>query len=128
VLHEFVHANTHRAIMATQAGRIQNPGVLRLERLFEHVKRTQPRLADEYGLQSLTEFAAESMSNPDFQMALQRIPYQRSSAMTGFAKAILRILGISTTTQNTALAEAMIATESVIADGRRLQGSRHQSD
>ena len=121
VLHEFVHANTHRAIVATQEGRIENLGVRRLENLFEYVKRTNPRLADEYGLSSLTEFAAESMSNPDFQSALQRIPYQRSSAMTEFARAVLRILGISPTTQNTALAEAMIATESIMADGRRLQ-------
>jgi hypothetical protein len=121
VLHEFVHANTHRMIEAVQRGERESAGVDRLNRLFQHVRRTNPRLADEYGLQSLTEFAAESMSNPDFQMALNRIPYQRSSAFTEFARSILRMLGISTTTQNTALAEAMVATEALIPDGRALQ-------
>jgi hypothetical protein len=121
VLHEFVHANTHRLITAVEDGQLQNAGVTRLNNLFSYVQRTQPRLFDEYGMRSLTEFAAESMSNPDFQSALTRIPYQRGNAFTEFARSILRMLGITGTTDNTALAEALVAVESILPDGRRVQ-------
>ena len=126
VLHEAVHGQVHRLIVAVLQGRMQNAGVRKLQALFDHVKKVNPALLeDAYGGTNLSEFASEAMSNPTFQTELQKIPYQRTNAFTAFARAVLNMLGITTNTQNTALAEALIAVESVMADGRSLQEAEY---
>jgi hypothetical protein len=121
VLHETVHGFVHRLIAAENAGTVQNAGVRKLRAVMDYVRKANPALADTYGLKNLSEFASEAMSNPEFQAELQKIPYQRTNAFTAFAKSVLQMLGISPTTENTALAEALIAVDSMLDTGRDMQ-------
>ena len=121
VLHETVHGFVHRLIAAENVGTVQNAGVRKLRAVMEYVRKANPALADTYGLKNLSEFASEAMSNPEFQAELQKIPYQRTNAFTAFAKSVLQMLGISPTTENTALAEALIAVDSMLDTGRDMQ-------
>ena len=121
VLHETVHGFVHRLIAAENAGTVQNAGVRKLRAVMEYVGKVNPKLADTYGFKNLSEFSAEAMSNPEFQAELQKIPYQRTNAFTAFAKSVLQMLGISPTTENTALAEALIAVDSMLDTGRDMQ-------
>ena len=121
VLHETVHGFVHRLIAAENAGTVQNAGVRKLRAVMDYVRKANPALADTYGLKNLSEFASEAMSNPEFQAELQKIPYQRTNAFTAFAKSVLQMLGISPTTENTALAESLIAVDSMLDTGRDLQ-------
>lgn len=121
VLHETVHGFVHRLIAAENAGAVQNAGVRKLRAVMEYVRKTNPALAKTYGFKNLSEFASEAMSNPDFQAELQKIPYQRTNAFTEFAKSVLRMLGLNPTTENTALAESLIAVDSMLDTGRALQ-------
>lgn len=121
VLHETVHGFVHRLIAAENAGTVQNAGVRKLRAVMEYVRKTNPALAKTYGFKNLSEFASEAMSNPDFQAELQKIPYQRTNAFTEFAKSVLRMLGLNPTTENTALAESLIAVDSMLDTGRALQ-------
>jgi hypothetical protein len=121
VLHEVVHSAVHRLIAAVEGTELQNAGVRKLRAVYEHVAKVRPDLADTYGMQDLSEFSAEAMSNGAFQRELQTIPYQRTNAFTAFARSVLTMLGISNTSENTALAEALIAVDSMITDGRAMQ-------
>lgn len=121
VLHETVHGFVHRLIAAENAGTVQNAGVRKLRAVMDYVRKANPKLADTYGFKNLSEFASEAMSNPEFQAELQKIPYQRTNAFTAFAKSVLQMLGISPTTENTALAESLIAVDSMLDTGRALQ-------
>jgi hypothetical protein len=121
VLHETVHGFVHRLIAAENVGTVQNAGVRKLRAVMDYVRKANPALADTYGLKNLSEFASEAMSNPEFQAELQKIPYQRTNAFTAFAKSVLQMLGISPTTENTALAEALIAVDSMLDTGRDMQ-------
>jgi hypothetical protein len=121
VLHETVHGFVHRLIAAENAGTVQNAGVRKLRAVMEYVRKVNPKLADTYGFKNLSEFASEAMSNPEFQAELQKIPYQRTNAFTAFAKSVLQMLGLSPTTENTALAESLIAVDSMLDTGRDLQ-------
>ena len=121
VLHEVVHSQVHRLIAAVEGGLLKNAGVERLRALMDHVNKVRPDLAGMYGMKDLSEFASEAMSNPEFQRELAKIPYQRSNAFTMFAKAVLRMLSIAGTTENTALTEALINVEGVMGAGRDMQ-------
>jgi hypothetical protein len=121
VLHETVHGFVHRLIAAENAGTVQNAGVRKLRAVMEYVRKVNPKLADTYGFKNLSEFASEAMSNPELQAELQKIPYQRTNAFTAFAKSVLQMLGLSPTTENTALAESLIAVDSMLDTGRDLQ-------
>ena len=98
-----------------------NKGVQDLDELYEHIKANFPELANKYGMKNLTEFVSEVMSNSEFQEQLNAIPYKRSNIFTEFARAILRMLGISPTDNFTALAYAMVSTESILTEGRKLE-------
>jgi hypothetical protein len=61
------------------------------------------------------------MSNRAFQDKLKAIPYQRSNVFTEFARAILRVLGISPSDNFSALASALISVDNSLTAGRREQ-------
>lgn len=121
VLHEVVHGFVHRLIAAENAGKVQSAGVRKLREVMLYARKTNPKLADTYGFKNLSEFASEVMSNPELQAELQKIPYQRTNAFTAFARAVLDLLGIKATTENTALAESLIAVDAVLDVGRDMQ-------
>lgn len=125
VLHEITHAGVHRMVAAADAGLLQSPGVRKLRAVYEHVNRVRPDLRGTYGMSSISEFASEAMSNPDFQAELRSIPYQRTNAFTAFARAIAQMFGFAGTTENTAAAEAIIAVDQILLEGgREFQESR----
>jgi hypothetical protein len=119
VLHEVVHAGVHRIVAAAEAGKVQNPGVQKLRAVYEHVFKVRPDLRRTYGMSSISEFASEAMSNPEFQAELRTIPYQRTNAFTAFARAVAQMFGFAGTTANTAAAEAMIAVDQILSSGGR---------
>ena len=121
LLHELVHGFVHRIIGLHEGGISKNIHVGNLRQLYDHVAKTNPELMQEYGMTNLSEFASEVMSNKAFQEALQKIDYRRENAFTAFAKAVLRILGINPSDQNTALGSALISVEAVMGEGRRYQ-------
>lgn len=121
VLHEISHGYLHALIRDFQAGRIQNKGLSDLNDLYKFLKENHPELAEQYGMSDLSEFVSEMMSNPDFQLQLSSIPYQRVNAFTAFAQAVLRIMGISPNEKATALAAGLIAIDKTIPQGRLYQ-------
>ena len=121
VLHEALHAFTLAIIKAHKENLTFNQGVKNLDELYEHLKNNYPELVGKYGMKNLTEFVAEIMSNPAFQEQLNAIPYKRDNIFTEFARAILRMLGISPTDNFTALSYALISTESILTEGRKLE-------
>ena len=121
LLHELVHGFTHRAIEAHIAGKTNNAGVRALQELYTHVAKADPEALKTYGMTNLSEFAAEAMSNKNFQAVLQKIPYRRTNAFTEFAKRVLQVLGLAPTDTHTALATAMISVDSIMTAGRQLQ-------
>jgi hypothetical protein len=121
VLHEVSHGYLHALIRGFQAGEISNKGLTDLNNLFEYLKNNHPELKGQYGMGDLSEFASEVMSNPDFQLQLSKIPYQRVNAFTAFAQAVLRMMGISPNDRATALAAALIAVDKSLATGRLFQ-------
>ena len=128
VLHETVHGFVHRLIVAESRGEVQSAGVRKLRAVMQHAAKVNPALSSTYGYRTLSEFASEAMSNPEFQAELQKIPYQRTNAFTAFAKAVLDILGIKGTTENTALAESLIAVESMLDSGRAMEVAEAGTD
>ena len=126
LLHEVTHGGTLALIRAHLRGDINNKGVKDLNDLYNHIKENYPQLAGQRGMANLEEFASEAMSNPDFQNALRQIPYQSSNALTAFAKAVLRILGITPNGKFNALASALISVESALTEGRKFQTSTTQ--
>lgn len=121
VLHEALHGFTLAIIKAHKDGLINNTGVRNLDELYEHLKANYPELQGKYGMENLAEFVSEVMSNSDFQEQLNAIEYKRSNVFTEFARAILRMLGISPTDNFTALAYALVSTESILTEGRKLE-------
>lgn len=119
VLHEAVHGYVHALIFKFENGEVTNPALADLQRLYNSLLDTNPELAEQYGMTSLTEFASEAMSNAQFQEALARIPYQKSNVFSKFAKMIMQLLGLGDT--NTALAEAVISVERALNVGRGVQ-------
>jgi hypothetical protein len=121
VLHEALHGFTLAIVKAHKDGLINNTGVRNLDELYEHLKANYPELEGKYGMKNLAEFISEVMSNSDFQEQLNAIEYKRSNVFTEFARAILRMLGISPTDNFTALAYALVSTESILTEGRKLE-------
>jgi len=119
VLHEAVHAYVHALISEFERGVITNQALADLQDLYNNLLQNNPELAEQYGMTSLTEFAAEAMSNPDFQAALRQIPYKKRNVFQEFAKMIMQLLGLSDT--NNALAEAIINVERAMNIGRGYQ-------
>jgi hypothetical protein len=119
VLHEAVHGYVHALIFKFENGEVTNRALADLQRLYNSLLSSNPELAEQYGMASLTEFASEAMSNAQFQEALARIPYQNSNVFSKFAKMIMDLLGLGNT--NTALAEAVISVERAMNVGRGVQ-------
>lgn len=119
ILHEAVHGFVHALITKFESGEVSNRALVDLQDLYDHLLQNNPELADQYGMRSLTEFAAEAMSNPDFQAALARIPYKKRNVFQEFAKFIMDLLELSGT--NNALAEAIINVERAMNIGRGTQ-------
>jgi hypothetical protein len=128
VLHEVTHGFLHNLILGFEKGEISNKSLRDLKKLYDTLLAEHPNLATdedtEYGMSSLTEFASEMMSNPEFQLALSKIPYQRENVFTAFAKAVLELLGINPTDKATALASGLIAIDRALATGRGHQETR----
>jgi hypothetical protein len=76
-------------------------------------------------MKNLAEFVSEAMSNPDFQEQLNSLPYERGNllinAFVEFVKDILNLLNIAPGKDFTALAYALVSTESILTEGRRLE-------
>ena len=124
VLHEAVHGHTLTMIREWENGNVINKGVADLNELYEFLKANHPELAAEYGIkEDLAEFASEVMSNRNFQDKLKQIPYKRSNVFTEFARAVLRILGITDGADFNALASALISLDSALTTGRQYQES-----
>jgi hypothetical protein len=119
VLHEVVHGYMHALITEFERGAISNKALAELQDLYNHLLQNHPELAEQYGMTSLTEFAAEAMSNPEFQEALKQIPYKKRNVFQEFAKLVMQLLGLSDT--NNALAEAIINVERAMNIGRGYQ-------
>lgn len=128
LLHELVHGFVHRMIGLHEGGISRNMHVANLRQLYDFVAQQRPDLIQTYGMKNLSEFASEAMSNDKFQKELQKLTYRRENAFTAFAKSVLRILGISTTDQNTALGSALISVEAIMGEGRRLQEAAKGTD
>jgi hypothetical protein len=127
VLHEALHGFTLAIIKAHKDGVKFNQGVANLEKLFKHLEDNYPDLKDKYGMKNLAEFVSEAMSNPAFQEQLNAIPYERGNlvinAFVEFVKDILNLLGIAPGKDFTALAYALVSTESILTEGRRLEAT-----
>jgi hypothetical protein len=121
VLHETLHGFTLAIIKAHKDGLIKNAGVRDLEALYDYLKANNPELIEEYGMRNVAEFASEAMSRKSFQDKLREIPYRRGNAFTEFARAVLQFFGIKPTERFTALAQALISTEGILTEGRKLQ-------
>jgi hypothetical protein len=119
VLHEVVHGYMHALITEFERGAISNKALAELQDLYNHLLQNHPELAEQYGMTSLTEFAAEAMSNSEFQEALKQIPYKKRNVFQEFAKMVMQLLGLSDT--NNALAEAIINVERAMNIGRGYQ-------
>lgn len=120
VLHEAVHAYMHALITEFERGAISNKALAELQDLYNHLLKNNPELAQQYGMQSLTEFAAEAMSNPEFQAALFQIPYKNRNVFQEFARMVMELLGLRGG-QNNALGEAIINVERAMNIGRGYQ-------
>jgi hypothetical protein len=123
VLHETLHGFTLAVIKAQKDGLINNAGVRDLQTLYDYLEANYPELMTEYGMTNLAEFASEAMSSKGFQAKLNQIPYKRGNVFTEFARAVLKLLGISPSDNFTALAQALISTESILTEGRKLQAT-----
>jgi len=122
VLHETVHGFLHSLIQKFEAG-ASNKGIADLKRLYDFIQDNHPELANRYGMESLTEFASELMSNREFQEELKNIPYraENQSLFTAFIRAVLNALGLSPTQKLSALASGLMAAEQSLATGRKIQ-------
>ena len=123
VLHETTHGFLHALIQKFELEGAKNKGIADLKALYEFVKEKHPELSDRYGMESLTEFASELMSNRDFQEELAMIPYrvEHQSLFTAFIRAVLNALGLSPTQKLSALASGLIAADRTLALGRKIQ-------
>ena len=136
VLHETVHGFLHVMIHDSNVRKVKglapNPMLKGLQDVYDHVK-DNPALVEQYGLKDLSEFTSEAMSNPEFQVALSKIPYKRMNVFTAFGRAVLKALGIpveGNVAQTDALTAALIAVEQIMPQGRNVQeavGARTQA-
>jgi hypothetical protein len=120
VLHETTHAFVHKLIVANEKGLRNDEGYRDLKKLYDFLNTKYPALANEYGMSSLTEFASEAMSNPQFQKKLGTIRYQTRPAWTQFVEAVRKLLKIGAG-DSSALIEAMAGVDSLLRVGREYQ-------
>lgn len=129
VLHETVHAFLHVMIRNSEAreakGLEGNSRLKSLKDVYNHVKKTRPDLVEKYGMQDLSEFASEAMSNPDFQNDLRNTPYRKENVLFAFGRAVLKLMGINLDQSNIAnidaLTAALISAERAMPTGRKMQ-------
>lgn len=126
VLHETVHGFLHTLIEKFEKEGAKNKGISDLKDLYDFIKKQHPELADRYGMESLTEFASEMMSNREFQADLAQIPYrsEAQSLFSAFIRAVLNALGLSPTQKLSALASGLFAADRSMAQGRAVQEMR----
>lgn len=127
VLHELWHGFLHVMIEDSNArvakGFQPNPMLNGVQNVYNLVKGNQA-LIGEYGLTNLSEFVSEAFSNPEFQLALSKIPYKRVNVFTAFGRAVLNALGIKVegnVAQTDALTATLIAAEQIASHGRNVQ-------
>ena len=122
VLHETVHGFLHSLIQKFEGG-ASNKGIADLKRLYDFIQNNHPELSSRYGMENLTEFASELMSNREFQEELKNIPYraENQSLFTAFIRAVLNALGLSPTQKLSALASGLMSAEQSLATGRKIQ-------
>jgi len=120
VLHEVTHGFVHKLIRANEQGLRNDEGYRDLVRLFKFLTDNHPKLAGEYGMSSLTEFASEAMSNPQFQKKLGTIEYKARSAWSTFVDSVRKLLKLPAG-KSSALAEAMAGVDSLLRVGREYQ-------
>lgn len=118
-LHEVLHGFTASFVQLNK----NNPVVKDLQRLFDYVLQNNPELKSEYAFKDgqLKEFISEVFSNRELQLKLDKIPYRRGNVFSDFAKKVLQILNIPVNDTYSVLAQALISTESIIAQGRDFQ-------
>lgn len=89
ILHEAAHAATERAI------RGDTPAAKEITGLFDRVKALLP---DVYGRENVSEFVAESFSNPQFQQTLKSMKVSTGSRLgdmwQSFKNAVFKALGM----------------------------------
>ena len=126
VLHETMHGFLHTLIEKFEKEGAKNKGISDLKELYDFIKKQHPELADRYGMESLTEFASEIMSNREFQTDLAQIPYrtEAQSLFSAFIRAVLNALGLSPTQKLSALASGLFAADRSMAQGRAVQEMR----
>ena len=126
VLHEAVHGFLHTLIQKFETEGAKNKGIADLDQLYKFIQNRHPELADRYGMESLTEFASELMSNREFQADLAQIPYrtEAQSLFSAFVRAVLNALGLSPTQKLSALAAGLFAADRSLAQGRAVQEMR----
>lgn len=94
--HELAHAGIDHMIDNPKSlNEAQKTALASLNNLYEEVKA---RLRDDYDIGTLKEFAAEALSNPDFQNALRRIESKNVSEgnfFTDFVRAIANLFGLN---------------------------------
>jgi hypothetical protein len=108
--HETLHALIYR--MQKNPTTKQKVAVKKIEDLYQHVKKELAKQGmgwdgnkknkqfaiQVYGLADQYEFAAEAMSNPEFQYMLMQIPYEgKRSAWSAFTQYVAELLGIKDT-------------------------------
>jgi hypothetical protein len=123
VLHEATHGFLHSIIEKVEKESATNKGVTELRKLYDFIQENNPELAGQYGMESLTEFASELMSNRNFQAKLAAIPYrtEAESLFTAFIRAVLQALGISPSQKMSALASGLFSADRTMATGRKVQ-------
>lgn len=123
VLHEATHGFLHAIIEKVEKEGATNKGVTELRKLYDFIQENNPELAGQYGMESLTEFASELMSNRNFQAKLAAIPYrtEAESLFTAFVRAVLQALGISPSQKMSALASGLFSADRTMATGRKVQ-------
>lgn len=126
-LHEMVHAFVHRYILENEKARIKPTSFKRLQDLYNYILEKHPDMANEYGMQSLSEFASEAMSNRQFQNRLLNTPYKGNNGnlFTRFVRAIQRILeSITGRPTDNAFFASLVAVEGMLDAGRDVQSER----
>lgn len=95
LLHEATHAAVERVLQLPESQLTDSQRIARkeLEALFNAVKN-DPRITSANAKGSLSEFAAEVMSNSNLQKQLSQKKWRLADAWQGFKSIVMRMLGI----------------------------------